>query len=141
MGKTVDEEQSDGSKSVGIWIGVSTEDQARGESPEHHEKRARIYAEIKGWARLKRTSPDSLHLLPIFASLLDDQAITSLTALIGDDPIVRAVLGALWRDIPIFVEAIRNFCDAIRYKTQPPTRPAAGDGSGGVSLQCALSPR
>jgi site-specific DNA recombinase len=36
-------------KSVGIWIRVSTEDQARGESPEHHEKRARIYAEMKGW--------------------------------------------------------------------------------------------
>ena len=36
-------------KSVGIWIRVSTEDQARGESPEHHEKRARLYAEAKGW--------------------------------------------------------------------------------------------
>ena len=36
-------------KSVGIWIRVSTEDQARGESPEHHEKRARHYAEAKGW--------------------------------------------------------------------------------------------
>jgi len=34
---------------VGIWIRVSTEDQARGESPEHHEKRARAYAEVKGW--------------------------------------------------------------------------------------------
>jgi len=36
-------------KRVGIWIRVSTEDQARGESPEHHEKRARYYAEAKGW--------------------------------------------------------------------------------------------
>ena len=36
-------------KQVGIWIRVSTEDQARGESPEHHEKRARYYAESKGW--------------------------------------------------------------------------------------------
>jgi site-specific DNA recombinase len=35
--------------SVGIWIRVSTEDQVRGESPEHHEKRARLYAESKGW--------------------------------------------------------------------------------------------
>lgn len=34
---------------VGIWIRVSTEDQARGESPEHHEKRARAYAEAQGW--------------------------------------------------------------------------------------------
>ncbi|MBI2755068.1 MAG: recombinase family protein [Betaproteobacteria bacterium] len=37
------------SKRVGIWIRVSTEDQVRGESPEHHEKRARLYAEAKGW--------------------------------------------------------------------------------------------
>src|ERR1035437_9311638 len=37
------------SKSVGIWIRVSTEDQARGESPEHHEKRARDYAALKNW--------------------------------------------------------------------------------------------
>lgn len=37
------------SKVVGIWIRVSTEDQAQSESPEHHEKRARLYAESKGW--------------------------------------------------------------------------------------------
>ena len=37
------------SKPVGIWIRVSTEDQTRGDSPEHHEKRARFYAESKGW--------------------------------------------------------------------------------------------
>lgn len=36
-------------KKVGIWIRVSTEDQARGESPLHHEKRARYYAEAKEW--------------------------------------------------------------------------------------------
>ena len=36
-------------KAFGILIRVSTEDQAKGESPEHHEKRARLYAEAKGW--------------------------------------------------------------------------------------------
>jgi site-specific DNA recombinase len=36
-------------KRVGIWIRVSTEDQAQGDSPEHHEKRARYYAESKDW--------------------------------------------------------------------------------------------
>ena len=36
-------------KKVGIWIRVSTEDQARGESPEHHERRARYYTESKDW--------------------------------------------------------------------------------------------
>ena len=37
------------SKHVGIWIRVSTEDQAHGESPEHHERRAQFYAESKEW--------------------------------------------------------------------------------------------
>jgi hypothetical protein len=36
-------------KNVGIWIRVSTEDQVKGESPEHHERRARYYAESKDW--------------------------------------------------------------------------------------------
>jgi site-specific DNA recombinase len=36
-------------KDVGIWIRVSTEDQARGESPEHHIARAREYAEWNRW--------------------------------------------------------------------------------------------
>ncbi len=36
-------------KRVGIWIRVSTEDQVRGESPEHHERRARAYAEGRDW--------------------------------------------------------------------------------------------
>ena len=38
-----------GQKNVGIWIRVSTEDQARGESPEIHEKRATMYAEAREW--------------------------------------------------------------------------------------------
>lgn len=36
-------------KRIGIWLRVSTEDQVRGESPETHERRARHYAEAKGW--------------------------------------------------------------------------------------------
>ncbi len=34
---------------VGVWIRVSTEDQAQGESPAHHEYRARRYAEFNEW--------------------------------------------------------------------------------------------
>jgi site-specific DNA recombinase len=37
-------------KPVGIWIRVSTEDQVQGDSPEHHEQRARSYAEGRGWS-------------------------------------------------------------------------------------------
>ena len=36
-------------RAVGVWIRVSTEDQVRGESPETHEARARMYAELRGW--------------------------------------------------------------------------------------------
>ncbi|HEY4321923.1 MAG TPA: recombinase family protein [Gemmatimonadales bacterium] len=42
-------QNEDGGKRVGIWIRVSTEDQAKGESPENHEARARMYATMKGW--------------------------------------------------------------------------------------------
>ena len=41
--------QSTETKNVGIWIRVSTEDEANGESPQHHEQRARQYAEFNGW--------------------------------------------------------------------------------------------
>lgn len=36
-------------KNVGIWLRVSTDMQVKDESPEIHEKRARLYAEAKGW--------------------------------------------------------------------------------------------
>src|ERR1051325_3450876 len=36
-------------KHVGIWIRVSTEDQAQGDSPEHHLERAKSYAAARGW--------------------------------------------------------------------------------------------
>jgi site-specific DNA recombinase len=41
--------RSEDARRVGIWIRVSTEEQAEGESPEHHETRARFYAQAKGW--------------------------------------------------------------------------------------------
>lgn len=37
------------SKRVGIWIRVSTEDQAQGDSPEHHRARAEHYCASKDW--------------------------------------------------------------------------------------------
>lgn len=36
-------------KRVGIWIRVSTEDQKKGDSPEHHLERAKMYADLKKW--------------------------------------------------------------------------------------------
>jgi site-specific DNA recombinase len=46
----ISEVTTEHAKPVGIWIRVSTEDQAKGESPEHHEARARHYAAAKDWA-------------------------------------------------------------------------------------------
>jgi len=37
-------------KRVGIWVRVSTDRQVEGDSPEHHEQRARYYAELQQWA-------------------------------------------------------------------------------------------
>jgi len=66
----------DKSKPVGIWIRVSTEDQAKGESPEHHEKRAQYYAESKGWEvkeiyHLEAVSGKSVMDLPETQKMLD----------------------------------------------------------------------
>lgn len=74
-------------KRVGIWIRVSTEDQVRGESPEHHERRARLYAEAKGWTvvevyRLDATSGKTVKDLPETKRMLDDIHSGHVTGLI-----------------------------------------------------------
>jgi site-specific DNA recombinase len=74
-------------KSVGIWIRVSTEDQVRGESPEHHEKRARAYAEAKGWHiaevyRLDAVSGKSVIGLPDAQRMLADIRSGAITGLV-----------------------------------------------------------
>src|SRR4030042_1286870 len=75
------------SKPVGIWIRVSTEDQARGESPEHHEKRAKYYAESKGWEvkkvyHLEAVSGKSVMGLPETQKMLDHIKSGHITGLI-----------------------------------------------------------
>jgi len=74
-------------KAVGIWIRVSTEDQARGESPEHHERRARHYAESKGWNirdvyHLEAVSGKSVKDHPEAQRMLSDVASGRITGLI-----------------------------------------------------------
>ncbi len=75
------------SKFVGIWIRVSTEDQAKGESPEHHEKRARYYAESKDWKvrevyRLEAVSGKSVKEHPEAKRMLQDIKTGHITGLI-----------------------------------------------------------
>jgi site-specific DNA recombinase len=74
-------------KAVGIWIRVSTEDQAKGESPEHHEKRARLYAEAKGWEvkvvyHLEAVSGKSVMQHPEAQQMLKDIKQGKITGLI-----------------------------------------------------------
>ncbi|MCL2457508.1 MAG: recombinase family protein [Desulfobulbus sp.] len=42
-------QKPDKPKLAGIWIRVSTDEQAQGESPENHLKRAQMYCEPQGW--------------------------------------------------------------------------------------------
>ncbi|MBV9549046.1 MAG: recombinase family protein [Alphaproteobacteria bacterium] len=74
-------------KAVGIWIRVSTEDQARGESPLHHEKRARLYAESKEWNvaevyHLEGVSGKSVAAHPEAQRMLADMRSGRITGLI-----------------------------------------------------------
>src|SRR5215813_3375655 len=76
-----------GAKIVGIWIRVSTEDQARGESPEHHERRARMYAEAKGWDfvtvyHLEAVSGKSVMGFPETKRMMEDVEAGTITGLI-----------------------------------------------------------
>lgn len=74
-------------KRVGLWIRVSTEDQARGESPEHHEARGRMYAEAKGWTvitvyHLEGVSGKSVMQHPEAQRMLGDVRQGSISGLI-----------------------------------------------------------
>src|SRR5258707_332163 len=74
-------------KQVGIWIRVSTEDQVRGESPETHERRARLYAEAKGWNivelyRLDAISGKTVKDYPETKRMLEDVRTGRITGLI-----------------------------------------------------------
>jgi site-specific DNA recombinase len=74
-------------KPVGIWIRVSTEDQVRGESPEVHEKRARMYAEARDWKvrevyRLEAVSGKAVMEHPEAKRMLADIRSKHITGLV-----------------------------------------------------------
>ncbi len=74
-------------KNVGIWIRVSTEDQARGDSPDIHEARARAYAAARGWTvrelyDLAGVSGKSVMEHPEAKRMLSDLKRGHITALI-----------------------------------------------------------
>ena len=100
-------------KSVGIWIRVSTEDQVRGESPEHHEQRARAYADLKGWHvaevyRLDAVSGKAVMDHPIARRMLTDIRSGAITGLVFSK---LARLARNTRELLDFAEVFRS-CDA-----------------------------
>ncbi len=74
-------------KNVGIWLRVSTEFQVKDESPEHHKKRAQLYAEAKGWQvkeiyQLDAVSGKSVMEQPETKRMLKDLRSGRITGLI-----------------------------------------------------------
>lgn len=97
-------------KSVGVWIRVSTEDQAKGESPEHHEKRARAYAEAKGWQvaetyRLEAVSGKTVMAHPESQRMLADIRSGAITGLVFSK---LARLARNTRELLEFAEIFRD---------------------------------
>lgn len=100
-------------KPVGIWIRVSTEDQAKGESPEHHEKRARLYADMKGWRvrevyHLEAVSGKSVMAHPECQRMLEHVRRGHISALIFSK---LARLARNTRELLDFADIFRE-CDA-----------------------------
>jgi len=116
-------------KPVGIWIRVSTEDQARGDSPEHHERRARAYAESKGWQvkevyHLEAVSGKSVMNLPETQRMLKDIRSVDITGLIFSK---LARLARNTRELLEFAEIFReNNADLISLQEAIDTSTPAG---------------
>lgn len=104
-------ERKPDTKRVGIWIRVSTEDQVRGESPEHHERRARLYAEAKGWNvvevyRLDAISGKTVRELPETKRMLEDIRVGHITGLIFSK---LARLARNTKELLEFAESFREY--------------------------------
>src|SRR5438128_4650605 len=116
-------------KPVGIWIRVSTEDQAKGESPEHHERRARFYAESKDWKvkevyHLEAVSGKSVKDHPETQRMLKDIKSGHITGLIFSK---LARLARNTRELLDFADSFREHnADLISLKESIDTSTPAG---------------
>jgi len=116
-------------KPIGIWIRVSTEDQAKGESPEHHEKRARFYAESKGWQvkdvyHLEAVSGKTVMGLPETERMLQDIKSGRITGLIFSK---LARLARNTRELLEFADIFREYnADLISLQEAIDTSTPAG---------------
>jgi site-specific DNA recombinase len=127
--KTQPLRNTEGPKRVGVWIRVSTEDQVRGESPEHHERRARFYAESKGWEvavvyHLDAISGKSVIGLPDAQRMLEDIRAKRITGLIFSK---LARLARNTRELLEFADIFRqNDADLISLQESIDTSSPAG---------------
>ncbi|HUL44055.1 MAG TPA: recombinase family protein [Bacteroidota bacterium] len=116
-------------KNVGIWIRVSTEDQVRGDSQEHHEKRARAYAEAKAWNvvemyRLDAVSGKSVIGHPEAVRMLNDIKSGRITGLIFSK---LARLARNTKELLEFAEQFRTYhADLISLQESIDTSSSAG---------------
>lgn len=116
-------------KAVGIWIRVSTEMQVKGESPEHHEKRARLYAEAKGWDvvetyRLEAISGKSVMDQPETKRMLKDVKSGKISGLIFSK---LARLARNTKELLEFAEIFKaHNCDLISLAESIDTSSPAG---------------
>ncbi len=114
---------------VAIWIRVSTEDQAKGESPERHEARARLYAEAKGWNvvqvyHLEGVSGKSVTEHPECRKMLEDVRSGRIKALIFSK---LARLARNTRELLDFADIFRDCnCDLISLQESIDTSTPAG---------------
>lgn len=96
---------------VGIWIRVSTEDQAQSDSPEHHEHRAKSYAEVKEWKvietyRLEAVSGKSVINHPEAQRMIQDVHKGHINGLIFSK---LARLGRNTRELLEFADIFKNY--------------------------------
>ena len=116
-------------KNIGIWIRVSTEMQVKGESPEHHEKRARLYAEAKGWDvievyRLEAISGKSVMEQPETKRMLKDVKAGKISGLIFSK---LARLARNTKELLDFAEIFKEHnCDLISLAESIDTSTPAG---------------
>lgn len=124
-----DPEAAVDAKPVGIWIRVSTEDQAKGESPEHHEHRARAYADAKGWRvrevyHLEAVSGKSVMAHPEAERMLSHIKSGHITGLIFSK---LARLARNTRELLDFADLFREYeADLISLQEAIDTSSAAG---------------
>lgn len=116
-------------KNIGIWIRVSTEDQAKGESPQHHEERGRAYAKINDWEittvyHLEGVSGKSVMQHPEAQRMMQDIKSGKITGLIFSK---LARLARSTKELLEFSEFFRTYsADLISLQEKIDTSSPAG---------------